>query len=145
MAPIFSQGLKKTPSQPHISHFTPTNKRTLIGDYTPARPPQKRSKIAHLEAAAPLAEKLRPNALSDFVGQPHLIGPDSLLMKTLEGASAGSMIFWGPPGCGKTTLARLITKQADCVFKELSATVVGVNDVRATLEEAKRTLALTGR
>ncbi|KAG6856095.1 hypothetical protein H0H87_007431 [Tephrocybe sp. NHM501043] len=142
MAPIFSQAVKKTPSRSGISHSSaPTNKRAS-GEDTTTRPPQKRSRLAHLEAAAPLAEKLRPNALSDFVGQRHLTGHDSLLMKTLD---AGSIIFWGPPGCGKTTLARLIAKEADCVFKELSATIVGINDVRATFEEAKNALALTGR
>ncbi|KAG6862203.1 hypothetical protein C0995_002133 [Termitomyces sp. Mi166 len=110
IAPIFTQDHKKTSSKSNSSPFTntPTNKRAVVEDMA-TRPPLKRNKLAHLEAAAPLAEKLRPSI------------------------------------CGKTTLARLIAKQADCIFKELSATNVGVTDVRATLEEAKNTLALTGR
>lgn len=61
--------------------------------------PRKRNKFSsHLQAAAPLAEKLRPNTLSEFVGQSHLTGPDSLLLSILEKGSMGSMIFWGPPG-----------------------------------------------
>ncbi|KAF5385761.1 hypothetical protein D9615_002459 [Tricholomella constricta] len=145
MAPIFSQGQKKTLIEPHSSFSTPTNKRPGGGEDNASRRPVKRSKIANLEAAAPLAEKLRPDALSEFVGQHHLTGPDSLLMQTLGSDSAGSIIFWGPPGCGKTTLARLIARRTDSVFKELSATIVGINDVRVVLEEAKNALALTGR
>ncbi|KAG6868919.1 hypothetical protein C0993_007693 [Termitomyces sp. T159_Od127] len=135
LAPIFFQGYKKA-AEPSSSPLTRThtNKRAIAGDTT-AHPPPKRNKLAHLEAAAPLAEKSRPSALCDFIGQTHLTGPDSLLSKMLGTAS----------GCGKTTLARLMAKQADCIFKELSATNVGVTDVRTILEEAKNTLALTGR
>ncbi|KAK0225795.1 DNA polymerase III, clamp loader complex, gamma/delta/delta subunit [Armillaria fumosa] len=66
-------------------------------------------------------------------------------MGGVSNGSLGSMIFWGPPGCGKTTLARLFARRTGSVFKELSATVVGINDVRAVFEEAKNTLSLTGR
>ncbi|ESK82413.1 replication-associated recombination protein a [Moniliophthora roreri MCA 2997] len=66
-------------------------------------------------------------------------------MCSLASGSLGSMILWGPPGCGKTTLARLIAKQTNSIFKELSATIVGINDVRPVFEEAKNTLSLTGR
>ncbi|KAF9461329.1 P-loop containing nucleoside triphosphate hydrolase protein [Collybia nuda] len=105
----------------------------------------KRTKNAHLEVAAPLAEKLRPKTLSLFVGQNHLVGPNSLLRTTISKGPIGSIIFWGPPGCGKTTLARIMANQTGCLFKELSATGVGINDVRVVLEEAKSTLALTGK
>ncbi|RDB16668.1 ATPase WRNIP1 C26H5.02c [Hypsizygus marmoreus] len=145
MASIFSQGSKKASSESHPSFFMTPGKRSAEEDGFSRPPPAKRNKLANLEAAAPLAERLRPDKLSEFVGQPHLTGPDSLLMKSLAGGAAGSIIFWGPPGCGKTTLARLIAKQTDAVFKELSATVVGINDVRVVLEEARNALALTGR
>ncbi|KLO16056.1 P-loop containing nucleoside triphosphate hydrolase protein [Schizopora paradoxa] len=106
------------------------------------------SSAAKLREAAPLAERLRPKTLSDFIGQAHLTGPGSLLMNLISPDSpyaSGSIIFWGPPGCGKTTLARLLAHQTDAVFKELSATVIGINEVRQVFEEAKGLLSLTGR
>lgn len=108
----------------------------------------KRAKTttSNLESAQPLAERLRPRSLEEFVGQPHLTGPNSLLMNLLSsGGNMGSIIFWGPPGCGKTTLARLLARRTNAVFKELSATIVGVNEVRQVFEEAKALLSLTGR
>ena len=97
------------------------------------------------KAYAPLAERLRPSKLSDFVGQPQLTGPDSLLLKHLSSGATSSIIFWGPPGCGKTTLARLLAKQTDAVFEELSATDVGIKEVRAVFEEAKGRLLKSRR
>ena len=108
----------------------------------------KRAKTStsNLENAQPLAERLRPQSLNDFVGQPHLTGPNSLLRHLLEsGRNMGSIVFWGPPGCGKTTLARLLANKSGAVFKELSATGSGINDVRKVFEEAKGLLAMTGR
>ncbi|KAG5643598.1 hypothetical protein DXG03_000606 [Asterophora parasitica] len=160
MAPIFSQSHKKTAvtalSEIDAGPSTPANrsKRPLAADdsfgsgLSSSRPMAKRSRLnANLEAARPLAEKLRPDTVDEFVGQRHLMGPDSLLMRTLgsDSDSSGSFIFWGPPGCGKTTLARLIAKQTDSAFKELSATIVGIKEVREVFEEAKNTLALAGR
>ncbi|KIY44381.1 P-loop containing nucleoside triphosphate hydrolase protein [Fistulina hepatica ATCC 64428] len=97
------------------------------------------------QAVAPLAERLRPQSLDDFVGQTHLTAPDSLLMSSLRHGSTGSMIFWGPPGCGKTTLARLLAKHTNSIFKELSATGVGINDIRNVVDGAKNDLVLTKR
>lgn len=98
-------------------------------------------------AVAPLAERLRPQSFSDFVGQEHIMGPDALLTHLLQSESgcAGSIILWGPSGCGKTTLARLLATRTDAVFKELSATSSGTNDVRSVFEEGKKMLSLTGR
>ncbi|KAL5526679.1 MGS1 [Sanghuangporus sanghuang] len=111
-------------------------------------PPSKRARTmtSNLEDAQPLPERLRPQSLDDFVGQPHIIGPGSLLRHIIEsGGNFGSLIFWGPPGCGKTTLARLLARSSNAVFKELSATGVGVNEVRQIFEEAKGLLSLTGK
>ncbi|OSD07077.1 P-loop containing nucleoside triphosphate hydrolase protein [Trametes coccinea BRFM310] len=113
-------------------------------DVTPLKRPRVTAS-SRLQSVAPLAERLRPQSLEEFVGQPHLTGPNSLLMSQLERGATGSIIFWGPPGCGKTTLARLLAKRTDAVFKELSATDSGIADVRAVVEEAKNLLALTGR
>ncbi|KAH9982140.1 P-loop containing nucleoside triphosphate hydrolase protein [Lactifluus volemus] len=88
--------------------------------------------LSRLQAASPLAERLRPNDLDEFVGQTHLTGPNSFLSTLAEKGAIGSLILWGPPGCGKTTLARLIAKRTDANFRELSATI------------AKNTLQLTG-
>jgi putative ATPase len=113
-----------------------------------ARPPKRqKTNIIDISVTTPLAERLRPKEFSEFVGQDHLIGPDSLLVHLLQGTngSAGSMIFWGPSGCGKTTLARLLARRTDAVFKEVSATSSGTTDVRKLMEDAKKLLSLTGR
>ena len=85
----------------------------------------------------PLADRMRPRTLDEFFGQEHLIGPGRPLRTAIESGQLHSMIFWGPPGTGKTTLAHLIARQADAVFVALSAVLAGVKDVRAVVEEAK--------
>ncbi|KAH8992115.1 P-loop containing nucleoside triphosphate hydrolase protein, partial [Lactarius akahatsu] len=129
----------------------PSQKRRTVGDilqlsHTATSVKRTRHTIgSHLQAASPLAERLRPNILDDFVGQVHLTGPNSFLSTLSEKGAIGSIILWGPPGCGKTTLARLIAKRTNAIFRELSATVVGINDVRPIFDEAKNALKLTGR
>lgn len=97
VAPIFNIGKRTEPEPPSQSRTLPklSRKRPFDSQQTHAA---KRTKLAHLEEAAPLAEKLRPNHLSQFVGQRHLIGPDSLLTTMLANGPTGSIIFWGPPG-----------------------------------------------
>lgn len=85
----------------------------------------------------PLAEILRPKNLDEFLGQEHLVGKESVLRKNIESGSILSMIFWGPPGVGKTTLAFLIAKKLDMQFFTLSAISSGVKEVRSVIDTAK--------
>ncbi|MDB5139983.1 MAG: rarA [Mucilaginibacter sp.] len=84
----------------------------------------------------PLAERMRPKNLDDYVGQKHLVGPGAVLRKAIESGSLPSMIFWGPPGVGKTTLAYIISQTLDRPFFSLSAINSGVKDVREVIEKA---------
>lgn len=85
----------------------------------------------------PLAESMRPQCLEDVVGQDHLVGPKGALKKLLTSGNLPSLILWGPPGCGKTTLARLIAQHVDLEFSSLSAVLSGVADVRRVFEVAE--------
>ena len=87
----------------------------------------------------PLAEILRPNSLDAYIGQKHLVGKDAVLRKAIESGNIPSMILWGPPGVGKTTLAAIISKQLDVPFFTLSAVTSGVKDVREVIEKARTT------
>ncbi|HRH37583.1 MAG TPA: replication-associated recombination protein A, partial [Flavobacteriales bacterium] len=89
-----------------------------------------------MESTAPLAERMRPRTLDDVVGQQHLVGPGGVLRKALAGGMLPSMILWGPPGVGKTTLARLIAQELKRPFHTLSAISSGVKDVREVIEQA---------
>ncbi|KAK0485676.1 P-loop containing nucleoside triphosphate hydrolase protein [Armillaria novae-zelandiae] len=146
LAPIFT--MKKKTKVDSAVFGTPRNSKRSATEAqsSPTLVASKRAKISSsLRSVAPLAERMRPANLEEFIGHSHLTSPDSLFMSGVSNGSLGSMIFWGPPGCGKTTLARLFARRTGSVFKELSATVVGINDVRAVFEEAKNTLSLTGR
>jgi len=85
----------------------------------------------------PLAESLRPSALDDVIGQQHLLGPGKPLRLAFESGKPHSMILWGPPGVGKTTLARLMSTAFDCEWLALSAVFSGVKDIRAAMEQAE--------
>lgn len=88
----------------------------------------------------PLAEALRPRTLDEVIGQRHLLGPGKPLRVAFESGRPHSMILWGPPGVGKTTLARLTANAFDCAFIALSAVFAGVKEIRAAMESAQRTL-----
>ncbi len=88
-------------------------------------------------ALKPLAERMRPQSLDDIVGQPRVAGEDSALRRALEAGSIHSMVLWGPPGCGKTTLALLVAKYAEAEFRAISAVLSGLADVRKALAEAE--------
>ncbi|TVQ06909.1 MAG: replication-associated recombination protein A [Bacteroidetes bacterium] len=86
----------------------------------------------------PLAETLRPQNLDEYLGQEHLVGENAVLRKSIESGNIPSMILWGPPGVGKTTLAFLISRQLDSMFFTLSAINSGVKDIRAVIEQATK-------
>jgi len=97
------------------------------------------------EPAAPLAEKLRPRSLDEVVGQTHLLGPGKPLRLAFESGKPHSMILWGPPGVGKTTLARLMAEAFDAGFIALSAVFSGVKDIREAINRAQLDLQQSGR
>src|SRR5437588_9081898 len=96
-------------------------------------------------ATAPLATRLRPHALEEFVGQDRLLAAGSALRTAIEEGRPHSMILHGPPGSGKTTLARLLAAHSDAAFEEESAVQAGRAEVRAVIEPARQRLAGTGR
>ena len=93
----------------------------------------------------PLAERMRPKTLDDYLGQGHLVGEDQVLRRSVEGGSVPSMILWGPPGVGKTTLAKIIAAQSERPFHELSAVQSGVKEVREVIASVKRSGMFAGR
>ena len=89
----------------------------------------------------PLAERMRPRTLDEMVGQKRLLAPDSALRRAVESGRVHSMILWGPPGCGKTTLALLLAEYADAEFRAISAVLSGLPEVRQVLAEAAQRFA----
>ncbi len=94
---------------------------------------------------SPLADRMRPQNLAEFVGQEHLVGPDKILRGFMERKELVSMIFWGPPGVGKTTLALIVARTIGAHFVSFSAVLSGVKDIRAVIEEAKQQLKYYGK
>ncbi len=95
------------------------------------------SLLAVPESARPLAERMRPRTLEEFAGQQHLLAPDKPLRRSIEKGTVGSMVFWGPPGSGKTTLARLVARHTDREFVAFSSVTEGVPRVREIVAEAE--------
>ncbi|MBW7950242.1 MAG: replication-associated recombination protein A [Pseudorhodoplanes sp.] len=89
------------------------------------------------DAPRPLADKLRPQTLAEVVGQDHLLGPDGALARMLATRSLGSLVFWGPPGTGKTTVARLLARETDLHFEQISAIFTGVADLKKVFDAAR--------
>jgi putative ATPase len=97
------------------------------------------------EPLRPLADRMRPRSLDEFVGQSHVLGQGKPLRQAIEGGQLHSLILWGPPGTGKTTLARLIAQRADAHFIALSAVMAGVKDIRAAVETARAARQNSGK
>jgi len=98
-----------------------------------------------MEESAPLADRMRPRDLSEFIGQEHLVGPGRLLRRAIEADRLTSSIFFGPPGCGKTTLASIIAGATKAAFVQLNAVTSGVSDVRDVIKSAQERRTLYGQ
>ena len=97
------------------------------------------------QAAAPLAVRMRPRSLDEVIGQRHLTAPGTPFRKLIDNDAPMSLILWGPPGTGKTTLAYVVSQVTSRRFTELSAVTAGVKDVRAAVDAARRELGMSGR
>lgn len=97
------------------------------------------------EAGKPLAERVRPRSLGEFVGQTHMVGRGALIHRAIEQDRLFSMILWGPPGCGKTTLARIVASETESHFVQFSAVLSGVKEIRAVIDAAREQLRLRRR
>jgi putative ATPase len=93
----------------------------------------------------PLADRMRPRSLDEFIGQQHLLAPGKPLRQAIEGGQLHSLLLWGPPGTGKTTLARMMAERSNALFLALSAVMAGVKDIRAAVEQAKEARAMYGK
>ncbi|MFO0809965.1 MAG: AAA family ATPase [Gemmataceae bacterium] len=103
------------------------------------------SRAANRRTAEPLASRLRPRTLDEFVGQQHFLGPGKLLRRMLDADRLGSLVFYGPPGCGKTALAHVIARHTASNFASLNATNTGIKEVREVLQQATDDLEAEGR
>ena len=99
----------------------------------------------NLTNSAPLAERMRPTTLDEFVGQDHIVGANCLLRRAIKTGTLGSCIFYGGPGCGKTTLANIIANTTNSDFVKLNAVSSGVAEAKKVIDDAKRSLELYGR
>src|SRR4030081_1344111 len=121
-----------------------SNQSSLFGSDDVPVPQKKTGQPAPTSAkdsvtpGEPLASRMRPRTLDEIVGQEHLLGSGKALRRSIEGDRLSSLIFWGPPGSGKTTLAEVIANQTKARFYRISAVSAGVADLRKIVEEARR-------
>ena len=97
------------------------------------------------DSKIPLAERMRPTSVDQIVGQDHILGPSSVLLRAIKSGRLFSVIFWGPPGSGKTTLAKVMSQYSEYPFRAFSAVTSGIKDLRQIITEAKKTRPLTGK
>src|SRR5436853_512942 len=112
--------------------------QTSLFDSSDNIPPTQKQKSSTATAEEPLAARMRPRCLDEIVGQEHLLAPGKVLRRSIESDKVTSIILWGPPGSGKTTLAEVIAQQTRARFVRISAVSAGVADLRKVMEEAKR-------
>ena len=97
------------------------------------------------EQSQPLAARIRPQTLDEYCGQKHLLGEGKVLRRLIESDNVGSMIFWGPPGVGKTTLARIIANRTKANFIDFSAVTSGIKEIKQVMEEAEKNRRFGGK
>ena len=128
-----------------VSPSTSSARRREAGGQPHVSPALVEAPLTPASRTQPLADRLRPRVLEDVVGQEHLLGPDGTLAQMLARHTLPSLILWGGPGCGKTTIARLLAARADLRFEQISAVFSGVADLKRVFENAARFQAETGR
>ena len=96
-------------------------------------------------ASQPLAARIRPRTLEEYCGQKHLLGEGKILYRLIENDQIGSMIFWGPPGVGKTTLARIIAQRTRATFIDFSAVTSGIKEIKQVMEQAEKNRRFGGK
>jgi putative ATPase len=114
-------------------------------DGLPESPTHSSKSAPHAVAGAPLAERMRPRTLDELVGQEHLVGPGKPLRVQIESDDTGSMIFWGPPGVGKTTLAKIVAETTQATFIEFSAVTSGIKEIKQVMADAAKAAEMRSR
>lgn len=106
---------------------------------------EEKNKNIDLNSNEPLAQRLKPSNLDEFVGQDHILAKDKLLYRSIKGDRITSLIFYGPPGVGKTSLAKIIAKTTKCNYVELNAVTSGIKDIKNVIDEATREISMSGK